>query len=97
MEQDMSSSTEIRFIKLPQVLALCGRSKSSIYGAIKKGEFPAPVKLSCRSVGWIYSEIASWAEERVKASRSGGRGLASSASESLLSRRSGQPNPSSPH
>lgn len=70
MEKGMSSSSEIRFIKLPEVLALCGRSKSSIYGAIKKGEFPAPVKLSSRSVGWIHSEIALWAAERVKASRS---------------------------
>lgn len=70
MEKDMSSSSEIRFIKLPEVLALCGRSKSSIYGAIKKGEFPAPVKLSRRSVGWIHSEIASWAAARVRASRS---------------------------
>ena len=71
MEKNMSSTSEIRFIKLPEVLALCGRSKSSIYCAIKKGEFPAPVRLSCRSVGWIHSEIASWAEARVKASRSG--------------------------
>lgn len=70
MKHDMSSQPEIRFIRLPEVLALCGKSRSSIYAAIKKGEFPAPVKLSVRSSAWIKSEIAAWAEARVTASRS---------------------------
>lgn len=69
MERDISSSTEIRFIRLPEVLALCGKSKSSVYLAIKNGEFPAPVKLSARSSAWIHSEIAAWAAARVRASR----------------------------
>lgn len=69
METAISSSPEIRFIRLPEVLALSGKSRSSIYEAIKKGEFPAPVKLSTRSSAWIGSEIAAWAESRVKASR----------------------------
>lgn len=69
METEMASQPEIRFLRLPEVLALCGKSRSSIYAAIKRGEFPAPVKLSSRSSAWIKSEIAAWAEERVKASR----------------------------
>lgn len=69
METESASRQEIRFMRLPEVLALCGKSRSSIYAAIKKGEFPAPVKLSTRSSAWIQSEIAAWAESRVKASR----------------------------
>lgn len=69
MEQDNTPAPDIRFIKLPEVLALCGRSKSSIYDAIRRGEFPAPVKLSYRSVAWVRSEITAWAEERVRISR----------------------------
>jgi prophage regulatory protein len=69
MEPDMSSSPEIGFIRLPEVLALSGKSRSSIYAAIKRGEFPAPVKLSTRSSAWIRSEVAAWAASRVKASR----------------------------
>lgn len=69
MEQDNIPTAEIRFIKLPEVVALCGRSKSSIYYAIRRGEFPAPVKLSYRSVAWVRSEIMAWAEERVRISR----------------------------
>lgn len=74
MKQEPATAPDIRFIKLPEVVALCRRSKSSIYEAIKKGEFPAPVKLSYRSVAWIRSEITSWAEARVTASRRGNGG-----------------------
>jgi prophage regulatory protein len=63
--------TQIRFLKLQEVLKISGKSKSSIYDAIKRNEFPAPVKLSNRSSGWIQSEVSAWAEERVKVSRSG--------------------------
>ena len=35
-----SQSSELRFIRLKEVLAICGKSRSSIYEAIKKGEFP---------------------------------------------------------
>lgn len=69
METESPSRQEIRFMRLPEVLALCGKSRSSIYAAIKKGEFPAPVKLSTRSSAWVRSEILAWAESRVKASR----------------------------
>jgi prophage regulatory protein len=62
---------QIRFLKLREVLEISGKSKSSIYEAVKKKQFPAPVKLSNRSSGWIQSEVSAWAEERVKASRSG--------------------------
>lgn len=69
METELASRQEIRFMRLPEVLALCGKSRSSIYVAIKKGEFPAPVKLSSRSSAWMRSEIAAWTESRVNASR----------------------------
>ena len=36
---------DVRFIRLKEVLAICGKSRSSVYEAIKKGEFPRPIKL----------------------------------------------------
>ncbi len=68
----MATSTEkttIIFIRLKQVMAMCGMSRSAIYGAIKKGEFPAQVKISERSSAWLQSEVADWGESRIKASR----------------------------
>lgn len=61
-----ASSAEVKFIRLKEVLDICGKSKSSVYEAIKRGEFPAPVKLQGRSSGWIKSEIQQlWTNNKV--------------------------------
>lgn len=61
----------IMFIRLKDVMAMCGMSRSAIYGAIKKGAFPAQVKLSERSSAWLQSEVTAWGESRIKAAREG--------------------------
>lgn len=60
---------EIQFIRLKEVLTISGRSRSSIYEAIKKGTFPKPVKLHGRSSAWIRCEVEQWAVQCVRASR----------------------------
>jgi prophage regulatory protein len=47
-------------------VALC---RSSIYAAIKKGTFPAPIRLGERAVGWLESDVNFWLAERINASR----------------------------
>lgn len=64
-----SQHTELRLIRLKEVLAICGKSRSSVYDAIKKGDFPAPIKLHGRSSAWIKSEILQWVEGCIRASR----------------------------
>jgi len=59
----------VQFIRLKEVLAICGRSRSSIYDAIKKGDFPKPVKLQGRSSAWIRCEVEQWAIRCIRASR----------------------------
>ncbi len=61
--------TDVRFIRLKEVLATCGMSRSSIYEAIKEGEFPAPIKLRGRSSAWIKSEVLQWVQSCIDASR----------------------------
>ena len=58
---------EIRFIRLKEVLSICGKSRSSDYDAIKKGQFPKPVKLHGRSTAWVRSEVEQWAQECIDA------------------------------
>lgn len=43
--------------KLPVVLSRVGISRSNLLALVKDGRFPAPIKLSARSVGWLASEI----------------------------------------
>ena len=60
----------IRLICLQEVLAMCGKSRSSVYELIKKGEFPAPVKLRGRSSAWVDREILQWLQDCVRARES---------------------------
>jgi prophage regulatory protein len=53
-----------RIAKRPEVERLTGLSRSSIYRLAAAGQFPQPVKLSPRAVGWRADEIAAWIEQR---------------------------------
>jgi prophage regulatory protein len=55
--------------KLPVVTRVTALSKSTIYDKIARGEFPAPVHLSTRAVGWLASEVEGWLEARIADSR----------------------------
>lgn len=65
---DTNASTSDRIIKLREVITITGLSRSSIYLLIKKGTFPAQIKLSTRSSGWFWSEINSWVMSRPRGS-----------------------------
>lgn len=68
-----SNRADVRFLRLKEVLTICGKSRSSVYDAIKKGDFPKPVKLSGRSSAWIKSEVDQWAVDRIRARRQDSR------------------------
>lgn len=56
-----------RIIRVREVIEMTGPSRSSIYLLIKKGNFPAQVKLSTRSSGWFRKEIKDWVDTRPRA------------------------------
>lgn len=62
------SGRQPTFIQLPRVLARTAQSKSQWYLMIQRGEAPAPIKIGRSSV-WLESEIDTWIDERVQASR----------------------------
>ena len=61
---------QVRFLRLPEVLAGAGLSRSTIYVRLKQGGFPHPVSLGSRAVGWVDAEVDEWMRERIVASRS---------------------------
>ena len=61
-----------RFLRLPEVLARTGLSRSTIYVRLDQGHFPRPVSLGARAVGWIESEVEEWIRERIEKSRGAG-------------------------
>lgn len=59
----------ITFLKLPEVQRRTGKSKSSIWAAIKNGTFPKPIKLGRRAIGFLESEIEAHNQACIDASR----------------------------
>lgn len=57
-------------IRLPEVKARTGLSRTAIYAAAKDGKFPKPINLTERSVAWIDTDVQAWIDARIEASRS---------------------------
>ena len=53
-----------KILRLPAVMQATGLSKASVYLGVKKGTFPAPVKLGVRAVGWPAEAIDEWVKSR---------------------------------
>jgi prophage regulatory protein len=59
-----------QFLRLREVKALTGLSRSTIYQRIAAGRFPASVRLgSSHIVGWLAEEVELWIRDRVRESR----------------------------
>ena len=56
------------FLRLKQVKTLTGMSRSWIYDAIRRGDFPAPIPLGARAVAWDSAAIAVWQERCIQRS-----------------------------
>jgi prophage regulatory protein len=53
-----------RILRRREVTQITGLSRSGLYDLIAKNQFPRPVKLGLRAVGWRRSEIVSWIDSR---------------------------------
>jgi prophage regulatory protein len=56
-------------LRLPNVKASTGLSRSTIYVRVSQGTFPKPVTLGGRAVGWLEAEIQEWLQRQIEASR----------------------------
>ena len=55
---------ETRMLRVPEVLARTGLSRTTIWRRIRAGTFPAPIELGENSIGWPETEISAWLAER---------------------------------
>jgi prophage regulatory protein len=58
-----------QLLRLPQVKATTGLSKSTIYARIAEGTFPKQIPIGPRLVVWVESDIQNWITEQVSAAR----------------------------
>ena len=49
-----------RVIRRPEVETLTGIPRSTLYAKIAMGDFPAPIKIGERAVGWLEAEVHAW-------------------------------------
>ena len=59
-------SNAYAILRLRQVTARTGLSRSTIYERIKAGEFPAQVPLGARAVGWLEADVNAWIARHVE-------------------------------
>lgn len=53
-----------RYIRRREVESLTGLSRTTIYDMMNRGDFPRPVKLTGKAVGWPESIVVEWLESR---------------------------------
>lgn len=56
-----------RHLRRTVVQHITGLSRSAIYDLMQKGQFPRPVRLTGKAVGWPESAIAEWLASRKRA------------------------------
>lgn len=54
----------VEILRKPRVLACIGMGNTWLHEAVKRGDFPAPVKLGARAVGWRRADVEAWLESR---------------------------------
>ncbi len=56
-------------LRLADVKQRTGLSRSTLYLRMANNEFPAPISLGGRAVGWLEQDIDEWIIEKIEASR----------------------------
>ncbi len=57
-----------KIYRLPDAMAVTGLCRTSLYNALAAKDFPEPVKLGKRAVGWRESDLEAWVRSRQKRS-----------------------------
>jgi prophage regulatory protein len=51
---------DLQILRLEQVKQVVGLGRTSIYQMMGTGDFPRPVSLGPRAIGWRYGDIKAW-------------------------------------
>ena len=60
MTANQTASTANRILRIRQVLEVTGLRRTSLYKKLNANEFPKPVKLGVRAVGWRETDVHAW-------------------------------------
>lgn len=51
-------------LRMPEVLRRVQLSRTTVYIAVKRGAFPAPIRIGARAIGWREADLAAWLAAR---------------------------------
>lgn len=54
-------------LRIREVSRMVGVGRATIYRLLARGDFPRPLQLGARSIGWREDEIQEWIEGRERA------------------------------
>ena len=57
---------DTKIYRISAIMEMTGLSRSWIYLAVSKGEFPKPIKIGKRAIGWPESVIKEWIQGKVQ-------------------------------
>jgi prophage regulatory protein len=69
LNRNRSYSMQTALLRLPEVIKITGRSRSSIYAGIKDGSFVQPIKIGERAIAFVQVEVEEWVQGRIAESR----------------------------
>ena len=55
----------IKILRTVRRCDLIGLKTAALYRLVQKGQFPKPIKISTKLVGWVESEVIAWLESRI--------------------------------
>lgn len=58
------SQIAARILRRPEVQLRTGLSRSALYALMARQQFPAPVRLTAKAVGWLESSVQGWIAAR---------------------------------
>ena len=58
-----------RILRRQLVESQTGLSRSKIYDLITRDEFPRPIKIGARAVGWVEADIEAWINAKIDAAK----------------------------
>lgn len=54
----------VRILRIPRTEDITGLGKTAIMDLVAAGDFPQPVKISARAIGFFEHEVEAWIQDR---------------------------------
>ena len=61
----MQETHRRRVLRLPDVMRRTGKRRTSLLQAIQRGQFPRPIRIGARAIGFVEAEVEDWIDTRI--------------------------------